>query len=293
MTATAPKAMTGKRCLVTGASRGIGRITALALAEAGADVVLVGRDARRTEAAAAEAAARGGGGRIQVLLGDLGEPEGVRAVAESFLASQDSLDVLVNNAGAIFQHREVNSVGWERTFALNHLAYHALTLRLLPALLGSRAPRVVNVASRAHTRVTLDLTDPMTTRGYDGWRTYCRSKLANVLFTRELARRLAHTEVTVNALHPGLVATRFGTDATGWYAWAVRLARPWMIGEVEGARTTLHLATSPEVAGLTGGYWADSRPDTPSPAARDPATGTRLWTLSAELTGLDWPEVAT
>ena len=292
MRSTTPQTIAGRVCVVTGASRGIGRVTALALARSGADVVLVGRDAARTEAAAEAARAQGGGGRVRVLLGDLSEPDGVKAVATAFLCEGDGLDVLINNAGAIFQTRETNSLGWERTFALNHLAYHALTLRLLPALLRRPGARIVNVASRAHTRVGFDLDDPMAERGYDGWRAYCRSKLANVLFTRELARRLAGSDVTANALHPGLVATHFAHEASGWYAWAARLARPWMIDEAAGARTTLHLATAPELGQISGQYWADCRPDTPSREGRDPKLAAALWSISADLTGLDWPEQA-
>ncbi|MEB3223488.1 MAG: SDR family oxidoreductase [Candidatus Sericytochromatia bacterium] len=281
--------MAGKWCLVTGASRGIGRVTAVELARQGAHVALVGRDRARTEEAAEEARAVRGGGHIETFLADLAEAAEVRALAEAYARDHDGLDVLVNNAGAIFERRCTTREGFEKTFALNHLAYHALTLRLMPLMTKQPAARVIVVASRAHTRVGLDLDDPMAERGYDGWRAYCASKLANVLFTRELARRLTGTAVTVNALHPGLVATSFGHADAGWYRWLVKLGRPWMIDAPEGARTTLHLATSPELAGLSGMYWARCRPDTPSPAARDPETARRLWALSVRLTGLDWP----
>jgi NAD(P)-dependent dehydrogenase (short-subunit alcohol dehydrogenase family) len=281
--------MAGKWCLITGASRGIGREAALLLGRMGAHVVLVGRDRSRTEEAAAAVRAAGGGGHVEVLLADLSEPEEVAALAQAYMQRHEGLDVLVNNAGAIFERRRTTRAGLEMTFALNHLAYHTLTLRLLPHLALRPEARVVVVASRAHTRARLDLDDPMGERAYDGWQAYCASKLANVLFTRELARRLAGTRITANALHPGLVATSFGHGEPGWYRWLVRLGRPWMIDAREGARTTVHVATAAELSGRSGEYWARCRPDTPSAAARDPEAARRLWELSVQLTGLDWP----
>ncbi|MEB3330523.1 MAG: SDR family oxidoreductase [Candidatus Sericytochromatia bacterium] len=289
MTQRFAPSMRGKWCLVTGASRGIGRETSLALARLGAHLVLVGRDRARTEEAARAVRAAGGPGQVEVLLADLAEPDQVAALAEAYAERHEGLDVLVNNAGAIFERRRTTRGGLEMTFALNHLAYHALTVRLLPLLARSPEARVVVVASRAHVNGRLDLDDPLGERHYNGWQAYCASKLANVLFTRELATRLTGTGVTANALHPGLVATSFGHGEPGWYRWLVRLGRPWMVDAREGSRTTVHLATSPDLAGRSGEYWARCRPDTPSPAAQDPDAGRRLWELSVKLTGVDWP----
>ncbi len=283
-----PRPMAGKTCLVTGATRGIGRVAAVELARQGATVVLVGRDRARAEAAAAEAraAAGEGGGPIGILIADLALMSEVRRLAADFKAGHDRLDVLVNNAGAIFDRREVTAEGFEKTFALNHLAYFLLTHELRELLLANAPARIVNVSSRAHRAGRLDFADLQLTRGYTAWRAYAASKLANILFTRELARRLAGTGVTANALHPGLVATNFGHDRFGLISLLLRFARPMMIGEAEGAATTLHLATSPLVAGVTGEYFADCTATRPEPQALDDAAAQRLWAETERLLGL-------
>lgn len=285
-------AMTGQACLVTGASRGIGRVTAIELARLGADVLLVGRDAARCEAVAAEARATAGGGQVSVHLADLSSMQEVRRLAAEIRAARPKLDVLINNAGAIFERRETTADGHEATFALNHLAYFLLTWELRDLLTASAPARIINVASRAHRDGKLTFDDLMATRRYSPWKAYATSKLANVVFTRELARRLAGTGVTANSLHPGFVATNFGHDRSRIITWLLRLARPMMIGEAEGAATTLYLATSPQVAGVTGRYFANSREDTPIRAALDDAAARKLWAESERLLGLDpaaWP----
>lgn len=281
-----PLPMAGKTCLITGATRGIGRVAAVELARQGADVVLVGRDPARAEAAAAEARAVASGGQVSTLVADLSLMSEVRRLAAAFKASHGRLDVLVNNAGAIFERREVTPEGFEKTFALNHLAYFLLTRELGELLVASAPARIVNVASRAHRAGRLDFADLQRTRGYTAWKAYAGSKLANILFTRELARRLAGTGVTANALHPGLVATNFGHDRFGLISLVLRFARPMMIGEAEGAATTLHLATSPAVADVTGAYFADCAATRLEPQALDDGAARRLWDETERLLGL-------
>lgn len=283
-----PRPMAGSTCLVTGATRGIGRVAAVELARQGARVLIVGRDRTRAEAAASEArAAQGpGGGGVEALVADLALMSEVRRLADEVRAACPRLDVLVNNAGAIFERREVTPEGFEKTFALNHLAYFLLTYMLRDLLVASAPARVVNVASRAHRAGRLDFDDLQMQKGYTAWKAYAASKLANILFTRELARRLEATGVTANALHPGLVATNFGHDRFGLISLVLRFARPMMIGEAEGAATTLHLATSPAVAEVTGAYFADCTPTRPEPQALDDVAASRLWEESEWLLGL-------
>jgi NAD(P)-dependent dehydrogenase (short-subunit alcohol dehydrogenase family) len=276
--------MSGEVCVVTGATSGIGRATAAALAGRGAQVVLVGRDRRRAEAAAAEVAAAGGPApRLEIA--DLASMGQVRALADR-LGALERIDVLVNNAGLMAGQRRVTADGYDEVFAVNHLAPFLLTNLLLGQLTGAGPARVITVTSDAHASARLDLDDLQLERGWEGWRAYAGSKLANILFTRELARRLAGTAVTANCAHPGLVRTRFGREIRGPMRVGVTLARPVMLSPRRGARTIVYLATSPQVAGATGGYYVKSRRREPSPAARDDAAARRLWRLSEELTGL-------
>lgn len=283
-----PRPMAGKTCLVTGATRGIGRVTAIALAAQGAHVTLVGRDADRTEAAAQAVRAAAGveGGSVRTLLADLSSLAEIRRLAAEVRASHARLDVLVNNAGNVFSRRTLTVDGHEATFALNHLGYFLLTHELRDLLTASAPARIVNVASRAHRAGRLRFDDLMHERRYTAWRAYSASKLANILFTRELARRLAGTGVTANCLHPGVVATHLGQDRFGLVAIAMTLARPFMISEEEGAATTIHLATAPELAGRSGEYWADMRLERPEPHAEDDAAALQLWEVSERLCGL-------
>jgi NAD(P)-dependent dehydrogenase (short-subunit alcohol dehydrogenase family) len=275
-----------KVCLVTGATSGIGAVAVRELARLGATVVLVGRDPQKAAAAVAQIRAQTGNPNVEALLADLSSQRQVRELASQFLQRHQRLDVLVNNAGGIWMRRQDTVDGLEMTFAVNHLAYFLLTHLLLDALRSSPSARVVNVASRAHQRAALDFDDLMGRQRYNGWRAYCRSKLANLLFTYELARRLEGTSVTVNALHPGWVATGFGGN-NGWLGRLYRLlARCLTIGPEKGARTVVYLASSPEVAGINGRYFVRERPVPSSPASCDVADARRLWRISLELTGL-------
>jgi len=274
----------GKTCVITGATSGIGLAAAEALAARGASLALVGRDRSRAEAALARVRAAAPGVRAMVHYADLTRLAEVRRLGAELLATHPRIDVLVNNAGALFQQREATEDGLERTFALNHVAYFLLTQLLRERLAASAPARVVSVASRAHEGAVLDLEDLNLERGYSGWTAYRRSKLANILFTRELARGLAGTGVTANCLHPGFVASRLGDNNRGPFGWGMRLAkRLAAISEQRGAETIVFLASDPSVAGTTGGYFANSRPATPSAAAQDDRTAARLWEISAKL----------
>ncbi len=276
--------MNGRVCVVTGATSGIGKATASALARLGAQVVLVGRDRGRGEAAVAEVAAAGAP-RPRLEIADLASMGQVRELAGR-LAGLDRIDVLVNNAGLVVGERRVTPDGFEHVFAVNHLAPFLLTNLLLPKLTASAPARVVTVTSDAHTAARLDLDDPQLEHGWDSWRAYANSKLANILFTRELARRLAGTGVTANCAHPGVVRTGFGREGSLLLRFGVTLGRPFMLSPQRGADTIVYLASSPEVAGETGGYYVRRQRREPSPAARDDAAARRLWQLSEELTGL-------
>jgi retinol dehydrogenase-12 len=276
--------MSGEVCVVTGATSGIGLATAAAFARRGAQVVLVGRDRGRAEVAAAAVAAAGGRApRLEIA--DLASMGQVRALADR-LGALERINVLVNNAGLMAGQRRVTADGYDEVFAVNHLAPFLLTNLLLGQLTAAGPARVITVSSDAHAAARLDLDDLQLEHGWTGWRAYAASKLANILFTRELARRLAGRAVTANCAHPGLVRTRFGREVRGPMRAGVTLARPFMLSPRRGAATIVYLATSPEVAGATGGYYVKRRLREPSPAARDDAAARRLWQLSEELTGL-------
>ena len=276
--------MDGEVCVVTGATSGIGKATAVALAGLGAQVVLVGRDRDRGAATAAEVAAAGASPpRLEIA--DLASMAQVRALAGR-LGALERIDVLVNNAGLMAGRRRVTADGFEEVFAVNHLAPFLLTNLLTGKLTAAASARVITVTSDAHAAARLDLDDPQLARGWESWRAYANSKLANILFTRELARRLEGTRVTANCAHPGMVRTRFGREARLPLRAGVTLARPFMLSPRRGADTIVYLATSPEVAAATGGYYAKRQRREPSAAARDDAAAKRLWQLSEELTGL-------
>jgi len=276
--------MDGKVCVVTGATSGIGKATAAALARLGATVVLVGRDRSRTEAAAAEISSVSAS-PPRVEIADLASLDQVRELA-SRLAEQERIDVLVNNAGLVLGERRTTPDGFEHVFALNHLAPFLLTSLLLPKLTASAPARVVTVTSDAHSAARLDLTDPNLEHGWDSWRSYANSKLANILFTRELARRLDGTGVTANCAHPGVVRTGFGREARPLLRLGVTIARPFMASPERGADTIVYLASSPDVADETGGYYVKRQRREPSAAARDDAAARKLWEISEKMTGL-------
>lgn len=277
----------GKICVITGATSGIGLTTALALAARGVRLVLVGRDRARGEAALENLRTRAPRLQAEMHYADLSRLDEMRRLGSELSAALPRIDILINNAGALFQRRSVTVDGMERTFALNHMAYFVLTDALRERLAASAPARVVNVASEAHRGAKLDFDDLQYERNYRGFTAYGRSKLCNILFTRELARRLANTGVTANCLHPGFVATRFGDANGALIRIGIALAkRLFAISPEQGALTSVHVATSPEVAGITGKYFDKCALATPSPAAGDDAAARRLWQESARLAGL-------
>jgi retinol dehydrogenase 12 len=276
--------MKGMVCVVTGATSGIGKAAAAALARLGATVVMVGRDRGRTEAAAAQIAAVSAS-PPRAEIADLASLEQVRGLA-SRLAGLDRIDVLINNAGLVLGERRITPDGAEHVFAVNHLAPFLLTNLLLPKLTGSAPARVVTVTSDAHSAARLDLRDPNLEHGWDSWRSYANSKLANILFTRELARRLDGTGVTANCAHPGVVRTGFGRESRPLLKLGITIARPFMLSPERGAETIVYLASSPDVAGQTGGYYVKRQRREPSAAARDDTAARELWELSEKMTGL-------
>ena len=278
-------AMEGKLCVITGATSGIGLITAERLAAKGARLVLVGRDPARGEAALARIKARAPRAEVSIHYADLSRLDALRTLAAG-LNGFSRIDVLINNAGAMFWRRQVTADGLERTFALNHMAYFVLAALLRDKLASSPA-RIVNVASDAHRGARLDFGDLQSAHSYSGMRAYSRSKLCNILFTRELARRLSGTGVTANCLHPGFVNSRFGDNNPGLVGIGTRIAKQiFAIRPEQGAETPVYLASSPDLAGKSGGYYDQCAPKTPSPEAQDDAAARRLWEESARIAGL-------
>jgi len=280
--------LAGKTVLVTGATTGIGKMTALGLARLGPTLVLVGRDPARAEAARAEIAQASGNPNVEVLLADLASQASIRKLALDFQAKHDRLHVLVNNAGAIRMERALTVDGVESTLAVNHLAYFLLVNLLLDVMKKSAPARIVNVASKVHERGKLDFDDLNRERSYKGFDVYSDSKLANVYFTYELARRLLGTGVTVNCLHPGVVASNFGqSDGNGWLRFAVKVAGLFFLSPEKGAATSIYLASSPEVEGVTGKYFDKCKPAESSRRSHDLQVAQQLWSVSEKLTGLN------
>ncbi len=277
------QSMTGKVCLVTGATGGIGKVTALELARQGATVVIVGRNQLKTEGVADMIKRETGNQNVSYLLGDLSVQAEVRRVASEFKQKFDRLDVLVNNAGAYYQKRQTSKDGLELTFALNHMAYFILTNELLDLLKASAPSRIINVSSDAHQMGKMDFSDLQLQQKYGAWKSYGQSKLANILFTKELARRLAGTGVTVNALHPGVVATSFAAN-NGMIGQVLRKAMNlFSISPEKGAETTLYLATSPDVSKITGEYFDKKAITRSSAESNNPAVAQKLWEASEQL----------
>ena len=278
--------LSGKTALVTGASSGIGLEASVKLAKRGAEVLMVARDPKRGEAARADVAKRSGSDAVSLLLCDFASQAATRALADEVKSKTARLDILINNAGSVSPKRQVTADGIEQTFAVNHLGYFLLTNLLLDLVIASAPARIVNVSSIGHRQGTLDFEDLGFERGNGIMKAYTRSKLANVLFTSELARRLEGKGVTVNALHPGAVATHIWSHAPAIARPLLAVAKLFMISPEEGGDRIVYLATSPEVEGKTGGYYEKNRLVTPARLARDATLASRLWTVSNELVHL-------
>ena len=268
--------MKGRVVLITGGTSGIGRVTARELKRMGATVVVVGRDPARLDDIRREI----GADTIRADLQLVGE---ARHAADELRQRYQRLHVLVNNAGALFGDRQITSEGLERTFALNHMAYFALTAALLDLLRASAPARVVTVSSEAARGGRIELSDLQLERRYLGIRQYCNTKLMNLLFAFELARRLQGTGVTSNAVHPGAIASGFAMQGAGWYGVLTRLARPFLIGEVKGARTQIRAASDPSLETVTGRYFVRQRDKPPPRAALDQVLAGRLWEESERI----------
>ncbi len=275
--------MRGKTIVITGATSGIGEVAAIRLAEQGARIVFTARDRVRADITMEKLRRVNGAVEHVPHLGDLSLLADMKRVAEE-IGREPQIDVLINNAGALFNARQETRDGLERTFALNHMSYFVVTALLLPKL--KPGARIVSTSSGAHRRAKLDFDDLQSRHGYSGFAVYSKSKLCNILFTRELARRIAGTGVTANCLHPGFVATRFGDQSGGLVSAAVRIAKPFgAISPEKGAKTILYLAASPNVATVTGEYFYECKIDMPSAEARDDRDARKLWDVSAEISG--------
>ena len=290
--------MKGKVVVITGATSGIGQVAAEKLAGMGARIVQVARDQARGQSALKRLNGISPGSHT-IHYADLSRLSEMKRVAAEIARDEQRIDVLINNAGAMFGSRELTVDGLERTFALNHMSYFVLTHGLRERLVAARQARVVNTASDAHQSGTLDFDDLQSEKAYrsnflewmryggPAFKVYARSKLCNILFTRELARWLAGTGVTANSLHPGFVSTRFGDQTGGLIAFGIRIAKRFALTPEQGAETLVYLASAPEIATVTGEYFNKCRPVQPTSEARDDNKARRLWLESAKLAGLD------
>lgn len=276
--------MQGKVCIVTGANAGIGKETALGLAEKGATVVMVARSRERGEAARGEIQAESGNENVDLMLADLSVQEEIYELAQAFHNKYDRLDVLVNNAGAFFMNRQESADGLEMTFALNHMGYFILTNLLLDMLKAGAPARIVNVSSGAHHGASIDFDDLQHEESYSGFDVYGESKLMNILFTYELARRLEETGVTVNCLHPGFVGSNFAKNNGLLARIAMTVLHLFARSSEKGAETPIYLASSPEVEDVSGKYFMDKEPKRSSRASYNEDTARRLWEVSESLT---------
>jgi NAD(P)-dependent dehydrogenase (short-subunit alcohol dehydrogenase family) len=275
--------MNDKTVMVTGATNGIGKVSALELAKMGATVIVVSRSAEKCETVAKEIRQAAGHDRVMAMPADLSVQSEIHRLAEQFLASHSQLDVLLNNAGAIYTTREESKDGIEMTWALDHLNYFLLTNLLLPAL---KAARVVNVSSGAHAMGRINFEDVQLVKGYSAFKAYSQAKLANIMFTYELAKRLQGTNVTANALHPGAVSTGFGHNNAGLFGSFWKFFGRFTLSPEEGAKTSIYLASSPEVAGVSGKYFDKCKPVKSNAASYVEADQKRLWDVSAEMVKL-------
>jgi len=277
--------MQGKTVIITGATSGIGEVAAVRLAEKGARIVFTARDKARADDTMAALKKANPAADHALHMADLSRLSEMKRVG-AILAQEPRIDVLINNAGALFNKRRETEDGLEMTFALNHMAYFVITNLLLPKL--RSGARIVTVASNAHRGARLDFDDLQVRRGYVGFPVYSKSKLCNILFNRELARRIAGSGVTANCLHPGFVATRFGDDSGGLMRTVLKVAKPiGAISPEEGAQTIIYLASSPQVNNVSGEYFYECKPATPTAEARNDGDAKRLWEISATIAGLN------
>jgi NAD(P)-dependent dehydrogenase (short-subunit alcohol dehydrogenase family) len=279
--------MHGKTVVITGATSGIGEVAACTLARQGARIVLIARDRTRGEHTLERIEAVAPDQRHVAHYANLSRLAEMKRVAEVIAGSETRIDVLINNAGALFGTRQVTGDALEMTFATNHIAYFVVTNLLLARLQATPGARIVSTASDAHKRAKLDFGDLQLEKGYSGFGMYGRSKLMNILFTRELARRLAGSGVTANCLHPGFVATRFADASGGLTSLMVKGAKKFALTPEEGAKTLIYLASSPEVDGVTGKYFEKCKEAMPTAEAQNDADARRLWEISLQLTGLE------
>ena len=285
--------MQGKICLITGGTNGIGKSTAQGLARMGATVVIVGRSAEKTSQVIEEIRLATGNKNVDSLLADLSSQQEVRRLASDFKRKYSQLHVLLNNAGGTFTTWQLSVDGIEMTLALNHLAYFLLTNLLLDTLEANAPARIINVSSDAHARGKIDFDNLQGERSYSGFGPYGNSKLANILFTSELAHRLTGTDVTVNALHPGLTSTGFGKNNPGLLMKVMGVVIPLIARSPEkGAATSIYLASSPEVQSVTGKYFVDCKVTQPAPQAIDSAVARQLWDISTDMVHLAEGELA-
>jgi NAD(P)-dependent dehydrogenase (short-subunit alcohol dehydrogenase family) len=278
--------MQGKTVVITGATSGIGEVAADRLAQKGARIVFIARDRERGQETLKHLRAIAGHDNHAVHYADLMKLSEQKRVAAEIAASEPQIDVLINNAGALFNSRQVTEEGLEKTFALNHMSYFTVTNVLLDRLKATPGARIVSTASDAHKGAKLNFADLQSEKSYSGFGVYGRSKLMNILFTRELARRLAGTGVTANCLHPGFVGTRFGDQSGGILSFAVKLAKNFALTPEQGAQTIIYLASSPDVEGRSGGYYVKSKLATPTKEAQNDADAKKLWDASAKIAGV-------
>ncbi len=284
--AQSDKLMAGKVCLITGGTSGIGEVTARELARMGGKVVITARDEIKGNKAVERIRADSGSPEIEALVADLSSQSQIRSLADAFMRLHHRLDVLVNNAGAIYLRRSLSPDGIEMTFAVNHLAPFLLTNLLLDMIIKSAPARIINVASNSHEGQEIDFADLESQRNYGFMGTYGKSKLANILFTYELDRRLAGSGVTVNAVHPGFVGTNMGAN-NGWLVKIfLPITRLWAQSPEEGADTSIYLASSPEVQGVSGKYFYQEKSVPSSLNSHDELNAKQLWEVSAEMTGI-------
>lgn len=278
--------MKNKTVVITGATSGLGKIAAEALAGMGASLILVGRNETRGGQTVAEIKSKTGNSNLTFLTANLSSMAEVKRLAGEINTGVEKIDVLLNNAGAIFMNRQTTIDGYEMTLALNHLSPFLLTNLLMNKLIGAPAARIVTVSSMAHRFANLDFNDLMSQKGYSAWRVYGTSKLANILFTYQLANNLKDTPVTANTLEPGFVKTNFGRSNGGIYKIMVSISMILAISPEQGAKTSIYLASSPEVEGVNGKFFSNCKPVRSSASSYNEETGRRLWDSSLKLTGL-------